>query len=232
MFKTRPLPKHVQISESLIREIMAGILVDGTRLPPEKLMAEQFDVAVGTLRKALLILEEKGLLKRIQGSGNYIQHKSKINSVYSHFRLELNEGVGLPNAKIIEIFLMIKPKDAPKFGETDKAHRIVRLRSLGTIQIALEEIWLDSRFVDSLRMSDISESLYHHYKENFDLTISKIEDRISTAPVPNWSPEEFKMARGEAAGYIERVSWDQFGQPAEFSKTWFNPEVARYVSRF
>ena len=40
------------------------------------------------------------------------------------------------------------------------------------------------------------------------------------------------MKAGEIAGYIERVSWDQFDRPAEFSKTWFNPDVARYVSRF
>ena len=232
MFKTRPLPKHLLISETLIREIGAGILTDGTRLPPEKIMAEQYGVAVGTLRKALLILEEKGLLKRVQGSGNYIQYKQAVDSIYSHFRLELIKGAGLPKAQIQDISLAQKPKDAPDFGPSPKAHRIVRLRSLGDIQIALEEIWLDHRFSKNLRLSDISESLYHFYKESFDLRISKIEDRLGASVIPKWTPEGFNMKAGEIAGYIERVSWDQFDRPAEFSKTWFNPDVARYVSRF
>ncbi len=232
MFKTRPLPKHLLISETLIREVTAGILKDGTRLPPEKVMAEQYEVAVGTLRKALLILEDKGLLKRVQGSGNYIQYKQTVDSIYSHFRLERIEGAGLPTAKIRDISLVLKPKDAPDFGAAKTAHRIVRIRSLGDIQIALEEIWLDHRFSENLRLSDISESLYRHYKENFDLRISKIEDRLGAAVIPDWAPEDFNMKPGDLAGYIERTSWDQFNKAAEFSKTWFNPDVARYVSRF
>lgn len=232
MYKTRSLPKHLLISESLIREIAAGILVDGTRLPPEKQMAEQFEVAVGTLRKALLILEEKGLLNRVQGSGNYIKYQSAVNSIYSHFRLELIKGAGLPKANTKEIFLMPKPNDAPYFGESKRAHRIIRIRSLGDIQIALEEIWLDERFSSDLRVGDISESLYLHYKENFNLTISKIEDRLGVSFIPNWADADFHMNPGDIAGYIERMSWDQFNHPAEFSKTWFNPSVAHYVSRF
>lgn len=232
MFKTRPLPKHIQISESLIREIAAGLLVSGTRLPPEKIMAANYNVAVGTLRKALVILEEKGLLKRVQGSGNYVQAKIQINSVYSHFKLELIEGGGLPSAQIIEISLMPKPQDSPDFGSSKLAHRIVRIRSLGAIQIALEEIWLDARFAENLRMEEISESLYLYYKDSLNLTISKIQDSLGASLIPTWAPKQFNMSVGDLAGYIERIGWDQLDDPAEFSKTWFNPEYARYVTRF
>ncbi len=67
------LPLHVEISEMLAREIQAGILFEGTKLAPERAMAESLRVSVGTLRKALLDLEEKGLLERIHGSGNYVR---------------------------------------------------------------------------------------------------------------------------------------------------------------
>ncbi len=53
MAKTSALPKFVQLSEMLIREIAAGHLTDGARLPPERDMADDLGVAVGTLRKAL-----------------------------------------------------------------------------------------------------------------------------------------------------------------------------------
>ena len=56
-----PLPKHVEIAESLIRRIGAGLIADGARLDPERAMAEGLGVAVGTLRKALAILESQGL---------------------------------------------------------------------------------------------------------------------------------------------------------------------------
>ena len=47
------LPTYVQISEAIARRITAGQWLDGERLPPERTMAAEFGVAVGTLRKAL-----------------------------------------------------------------------------------------------------------------------------------------------------------------------------------
>ena len=55
-------------------------------------MAEDLGISIGTLRKALADLTEKGLLERIQGSGNYIRQGGTQESVYAMFRLELLVG--------------------------------------------------------------------------------------------------------------------------------------------
>jgi len=82
------LPLHVEISEMLAREIQAGVLADGSRLASERLMADELGVAVGTLRKALLELTQKGLLERVQGSGNYVRkpkQSQNVDTIYSFF---------------------------------------------------------------------------------------------------------------------------------------------------
>ena len=228
---SRPLPRSLQISEALIREITSGVLPNGTCLPTEKAMAKEYDVAVGTLRKALAILEKKGLLERIQGSGNYVRFKKSVESVYNLFRLELILGGGLPSAQTLSITLEPKDKNSPSFGTSNEAFKIIRIRYLDDTLIALEEIWLDRRFTNVMRASDVSESLYHHYKDSLNLIISRIEDKISHSTIPSWTPKEFNMKPGEISGYIERVAWDQFNQPAEFSRTWFNPKLCLYVNR-
>ena len=116
MAKTSALPKFIQLSEMLIREIAAGHLSDGARLPPERDMADDLGVAVGTLRKALADVEAKGLLDRVQGSGNYVRHRPVVDSVYAFFRLELLNGGGLPTADVLSVDRMPKPEDAPSFG--------------------------------------------------------------------------------------------------------------------
>ena len=108
------LPMYVQISELLIRDISAGRLLDGERLPPEREMAQSLNTTVRTLRKALAILVEKGLLERVQGSGNYIRNSGEINSIYSMFRLELPEGGGLPKADVLSVDALKKPIQRPK----------------------------------------------------------------------------------------------------------------------
>ena len=107
------LPVFIQIAELLIRDIAAGRLIEGERLPPEREMAAELNVSVGTLRKSLSELEQKGMLERIQGSGNYIRETGTQNSVYAMFRLELPEGGGLPRADILSVDHLKKPVELP-----------------------------------------------------------------------------------------------------------------------
>lgn len=225
------LPKHVQLSELLIREIAAGHLPDGSRLPPERVMARKLGVAVGTLRRALASLEGQGLLRRIQGSGNYVRRQQKVESVYAFLRLELAEGGGLPGADILDLLTLKKPATARFSGRSDRAHRIRRLRRLGDVPVALEEIWLEDRFDQPVRAADMNPSLYLYYREMLDLVIGRTEDRVGMAPVPDWVPAAFPLSPGEPAGFVERFADDAAGQPVEYSCTWFDPAQARYIVR-
>jgi len=235
MSRETSLPKYIQLAEMLIREIAAGHLIDGARLPTERAMAEDMGVAVGTLRKTLAELESKGLLERVQGSGNYVRVRPEVDSIYAFFRLELVGGGGLPTATVISVRTLAKPKALPFIGQGEKAHRIRRIRTLGGVPAALEEIWLDGRFATtSARFpaaDALPESLYLFYKETLDLVISRVEDRVGLDPVPSWVPPENTMDKDQMAGHVERIGWDQDGQPAEFSHTWFDPAHVRYFNR-
>ncbi len=215
----------------LIREIASGRLIDGERLPSEREMAADLDIAVGTLRKALDDLAGKGLLERIHGSGNYVRHNPDAAGVYAFFRLELLEGGGLPTAKILSVDRMKKPSDLPAFGRSDSAHRIRRLRLVSNTPAALEEIWLDRSWADNIKRSDLSDSLYYYYRKTLGLLINRVEDRIGLASLPDWRDADIGCTPGAVVGFVERWSRTAEGDIAEFSRTWFNPDRVRYVSR-
>ena len=229
--KSSALPKFIQLSEMLIREIAAGHLADGARLPPEREMADELGVAVGTLRKALADVEAKGLLDRVQGSGNYVRHRPVVDSVYAFFRLELLKGGGLPTAKVLSVDRLAKPMGFARLGGDPEGHRIRRLRSLDGVQIALEEIWLDGATRDRIAVSDLSDSLYHFYRHELGVVIASVEDRIGVDVVPDWAPAAFHLRPGAPVGYIERVSLTATKDPAEFSRTWYDAKRANYISR-
>ncbi|SHI33048.1 GntR family transcriptional regulator [Wenxinia saemankumensis] len=229
------LPRWLQVSEALIREILAGRLPDGARLPPEREMAASHGISVGTLRKALAELEGKGLLRRIQGSGNYVRHKGEVASVYSLFRLEGPGGGGLPTAEILEVRRLSKPAALPPFGTSPEAHRIRRLRRLDGVAVAVEEIWLDAGAVPRLTVAELGESLYRAWRERFGLIIGRVEDRVGIGAAPDWAPAGFAPAPGSVVGRVDRRGWAA-GAPAvegpvEVSRTWFDPDRAAYVSR-
>lgn len=224
------LPRFVQISEFLIREIASGRLLDGQRLAPEREMAKGLGVSVGTLRKSLKELEQKGLLERIQGSGNYVRHNSDAESLYAMFRLELLSGGGLPRANALDIREMTKPLDLPEFGTAANATRIRRLRYLNDTIIAVEEIWLD-RDAGSIDPKLLSDSLYRYYRQHLNLWISRAEDHVGIGKVPDWSAPDFTLAPGTVTGFIERLSWADGPEAVEYSRTWFDTDRARYVQR-
>lgn len=222
------LPRFLQIAELLVRDIAAGRLADGERLPPEREMADRLGVALGTLRKALAEIETRGLLRRVQGSGNYVRALADPRSIYAMFRLELVDGGGLPTARVLSLDRLPPPAGLPGPGH---AHRIRRLRLLNDRPAAVEEIWLDGRHAEAIAPEALSESLYLFYREALGLAITRAEDRVGLGHVPDWAPRDFGPRPGQPVPHVLRVAHDADGRPAEMSWTWFDNDVARYVAR-
>lgn len=225
------LPIYLQTAEWLIREVSSGRLIEGEKLPPERQMAADLGIAVGTLRKALQSLETKGFVERIQGSGNYIKHDPSGTGIYSFFRLELLDGGGAPSANTLSVDRLKKPRDLPKFGGSAQGHRIRRLRLLSDLPAATEEIWLDGTWAKKIHRADLSDALYYYYQKSLGLLINRVEDKVGIGELPEWSGPEIGCAPGELVGFVERKSMAANGEVVEYSRTWFNPDRARYVSR-
>ncbi|NIZ14255.1 GntR family transcriptional regulator [Phaeobacter sp. HF9A] len=225
------LPIYMQLSELVIRDIAAGRLVDGQKLPPERDFAKTHGTTVRTLRKALAELEKKGLLERRQGSGNYIRAAGQVASVYSMFRLEHAEGGGgLPTADLLSTDYLPKDPQQPAYGTSDHGTRFRRLRYLDDEVIAVEEIWLDGG-TGRVPREMVQDSLYLTYKRALQLWITRAEDRVGIGQVPDWAPMDFPLSPGTTTAYIERLSWAQGSEAVEFSRTWYDTQKALYVQR-
>ena len=225
------LPAYLRIAEHLTIEIGTGRMAPGDRLPPERQMAKSYGVSPVTLRKALSVATDRGLIEKRHGSGNYVLGGARDRGIYAFFRLEKVEGGGLPTARVISLDGMSKPADLPGIGSADWAWRIRRIRALDGTPASAEEIWLDPRHAPRLAPSMLSESLYKTYAEKLGFTVVRAEDRVGVDPLPRWAAPEIGLSEGHAMGLVARLSFDQDGQPIEYSQSWFDPARARYVAR-
>lgn len=66
-------PLYVQVADILRQQIRDGHWHDGDPIPTEKELCAQYNIARGTLRQALQMLENEGYLRREQGRGTFIQ---------------------------------------------------------------------------------------------------------------------------------------------------------------
>lgn len=70
-----------QVAGQLEALALEGPLGEETVLPPEGVLAEQFGVSRGTLRRALDDLEESGLLRREAGRGTFVNPAARLRRV-------------------------------------------------------------------------------------------------------------------------------------------------------
>lgn len=66
-------PRYKQIADDLRNRIKSGEFANGGRLPGEKKLMEEYDVAQGTIRQALGVLRDEGLTEARPGAGVYVR---------------------------------------------------------------------------------------------------------------------------------------------------------------
>ena len=81
--KSRNL-KHVRVYDQLYRMIQEGVYPPGTQLPSEPELASRMGVSRMTLRRALSLLIDDGLVKNIRGKGNFIRCQESLSDPDRH----------------------------------------------------------------------------------------------------------------------------------------------------
>lgn len=69
--------KQTTVMAHILEDIQSGRYADGSRMPTEAEYSELFRVSRQTVRKALAALEAQGVIRRVQGSGSYVNHPSQ-----------------------------------------------------------------------------------------------------------------------------------------------------------
>lgn len=71
-------PRYPQIAADLRGQIDRGELAPGAKLPSERVMAEQFGVTRGTIREAVKVLRDEGLVVPVHGSGVFVRDQPRM----------------------------------------------------------------------------------------------------------------------------------------------------------
>lgn len=69
--------KHVALYNKLKNQILGGELKNGDKLPSEAELNEESSMSRQTVRQALEALEKEGLIRKVRGSGSYVQYQTE-----------------------------------------------------------------------------------------------------------------------------------------------------------
>jgi GntR family transcriptional regulator len=85
--------RYAAVAEALRQRIVNGEWPPGTAMPSETSLASDHGVALGTLRQALALLSEQGLIERRHGKGTFVRSGLAGAPMLRFFRFGAGDGV-------------------------------------------------------------------------------------------------------------------------------------------
>lgn len=160
--------KYGSIAASL-RESCASLL-DGSQLPSEKDLATQFEVSIMTVRRALELLDEEGIVRRVFGRGTFVQRRvvAKGDQLTS-FSEDMQMRGLRPSSRLLGIDVIKAPEDVRKdlhLGDGEKVVVLERLRLADDEPMCIEAAHLSARFGDLLQAGGLEGSLHRLLAEH------------------------------------------------------------------
>ena len=161
--ETVRVPKYYRLKQHLLD--LTQTMPPGTPVPPERLLATEFDTSRTTVRQALAELVVEGRLERIQGKGTFVAKPKVSQALQLTSYTEDMRAQGLePTSQLLDIgYITADDRLAELLDITagGRVLRIERLRMANAEPMAIETTHLSAKRFPALRRSLVNyTSLY------------------------------------------------------------------------
>lgn len=208
--------------QHITARIESGDWPAGTILPAEVALAREFQVSVGTVRRALGILTADGLLARRRKTGTVVTGRTPRHSLrfyYDFFRLHSRSG-DLQNSIPQVLHVGKRPPTQ------DELHRLAlpdgeevldihRLRVVSGRPVMHERIVLPTRLVPGLgdTPQDIPDRIYPMLWTTYGLKISAIREEVEADLADQADADLLGLTSPAAILVINETAFDEMARP-------------------
>ncbi|RRK09337.1 GntR family transcriptional regulator [Lactiplantibacillus garii] len=214
---------------NIAQDIIKSIITEEyqTKLPTEKVLMERFDASRNTIRKAIDVVFRHGLLRRVQGSGNFIIKQPQNNTV-------LNLSIGFDQAAMVAggplvskvvTFDKLKADAAlAKRGNIEvgtELYRVIRLRYLKDTLYSLEESYFPRTVVPFLSEDSVHHSIFAFLREAYGVVGSTTENYVHQVRLNAERAKLVGAPTGDKTMCLDGINYLTNGTVFNFSSTFF-----------
>lgn len=227
-------PLYQQVAEHLYLEIAEGLLPVGTMLSSEGALQEIFGVSRVTVRHAISLLVQQGLVTRKQGKGSYVEAKPiefSINTLEG--TTELANKLGLAtSSKIIQMEKIRGSKIVRRelgLPEVSDVVRLVRVDFSGPTPLAHAAIHLPESIGARLSADQLAnEALYPLLESTLGIIATDAHQLIEAGLADKIMARKLEIPLHSPIVAVTRTTRDQNNVPFEFSVVHFNAKLIRF----
>lgn len=230
------LPLYLQIANNLIEQIEAGMLAPGTRLPSERELSQKLSVQRETVRQALAVLDNEGLITRRHGSGTYIAEpkiERDAGRLFPFTRAMRRKGYR-PGAQVIQFEkTLCSPAVALELSLALSAavYYIQRVRTVNQEPVVLETSYVPADiFPDFDRFDLAARSMYEIMETEYGARVSQARQSLEAVVASEFEANLLVLKKGDPLMLERRLTFDQLNRRVEFSKDLFRGDRFRFTT--
>lgn len=217
-----------QIADAIRLDIVGGKLNEGDRLDGELPLAERFGVNRHTVRRALAVLAEEGVVRAEHGRGTFVAEARRLSYPVGR-RTRFNEGLAGQTRERTQTLLSHRLERAnarlAAALEVKVGARLVRHETISFADgrpLARGSGWVpEARFPDFtavyLKAGSVTETLRHYGIEDYARAVTRISARHATTE----EAQGLKLAPGAVVLVSDAVDVDMAGRPIHAMLTRF-----------
>ncbi|SEK11039.1 GntR family transcriptional regulator [Paraburkholderia diazotrophica] len=220
------LPRYQRLRDEMVALIAARHWKPGEAIPTEQALAKSYDVAVGTVRKAVDLLVAEGLLERFQGRGTFVRRASFDSSLFRFFRFQTRQGERrIPESRILRREVVDAPSAVAATLQISSSARVIqmsRLRLIDDVPMLAEEIWLPYvRFAAFAQMdlNEVGDLLYPVYEAQCNQVVASATETLTVEAIDPLHARLLRIEPGTPAVVIERLAYGYDRQPLEWRRS-------------
>lgn len=229
------MKKYKQLFKQLERDILGEKYQLGDFLPSEHQLMEIYQVSRDTVRKALVLLQEEGLIEKVRGQGSKVVKQEQLDFPVSNLTSyqELVAQHQLQSkTNVISLDKITVDKKLSKttgFPEYRLVWRIVRQRVVDSIASVLDIDYLDKSLVPDLTREIGEHSIYSYLEETLKLNIAYARKEITIDHVSDQDQILLDIGRDQHVVSIRSQVYLADGRQFQYTESRHKLDKFRFV---
>lgn len=218
------------VRDGLREALLSGEFPPGTKLPNEQVLAERFGVSRATVREGVRALVESAQLRRVQGSGTYVnarpvlRNSLDINFSYTDLIRTSGREPGERCLSVTDVPATPRVAGALRLPPGGATVRIERIRTAdGHPVIHSIDVLPRALVGDDVPAEQVRGSLYGFLAASGH-PVHHGEARLAPAVADEHLAELLEIPEGTPLQHLEQVDFGADGQPLLLSAEWHVPD--------
>jgi len=230
-------PIYKRIKNQLTERLASGEWKPNEAIPSETRLAQEFDVSIGTIRKAIDELVADKILVRQQGRGTFVAAHTQDRFLYHFFHVVNEDGTRrLPVTELLAFRKERADEGVARRLFLDRGARVVHFRNLLCIEgapVEVNDVYLSAdRFADFTRdlLANRPGTIYQLYQDHYGINVIRISERIRSAAAQHPEAQLLGLPGGAPVLAIERTAFTYGEAPVELRRSLVNTEHHVYLN--